>query len=85
MERYSLIILIGFVVLCYLQTLFSQLENKYIGLIIPTITFIASIILSISFSGGSFDFVKLIVTLLLINIPTLVFMLIYKRMRKKLQ
>ncbi len=85
MESYSLIILIGFVVLCYLQTLFSQLENKYIGLIIPSITFIASIVLSISFSEGSFDIIKFMVTLLLINIPTLIFMLIYKRMRKKLK
>lgn len=84
MERCSLIILICFVVLCYLQTLLSQCENKYIGLIIPTATFIASVILSVSFSGGSFNIVKFILTLLLINIPTLIFMLIYRRMRKKL-
>ncbi len=85
MERYSLIILIGFVVLCYLQTLFSQLENKYIGLIIPVITFIASVVLAIHFSGGSFDIIKLLVTVIFINIPTLIFWLIYKSMRKKLK
>lgn len=84
MEQYSLVFLIVFVVLCYLETLLSNCKNKYLGLIIPALTFICSIAALIIFMQSSFDILKALFTLLFINIPTGIFLLIYHSKRKKL-
>lgn len=82
MNKYNLIILILFVAACYLQTLLSQTENKYIGLVIPVISFVSALVFSVKFSLENFNFVKFIFTFVVLNIPTIVFILLYKHSHK---
>ncbi len=84
MQR-SLIVLIVFVAFCFLQTLLSQNENKRFGLIIPVLSFVSSIVLSVKFSLGNFDVVKTFFTFVILNIPTVIFMLLYRHAQKKLK
>lgn len=81
----SLIVLIVFVIICFIETLLSQNENKYIGLVIPTLSFVISIVLSVAYSIGSFNILKTLFTFVLLNIPTLIFMLLYRHAKKHLK
>lgn len=79
----SLIFLIIIVALCYFETLLSTKENKYAGLIIPALTFIASIILTLKMATA-FLVGRFIFTLLFVNIPTYILLLIYKLKRRNI-
>lgn len=81
MER-SLIFLIIIVALCYFETILSSKENKYLGWILPLLTFIATVVFSIMWAD-SFSVVKLITTLIFTNIPTYILIILYKIGRKR--
>lgn len=80
--RYQLIFLLVIVALCYFQTLLSSKDNKYLGMIIPVISFTASVVLTFAWSD-SFSIPKVVTTLIFVNIPTYIFILIYRHKRKK--
>lgn len=85
--RFLLFLLI-FAGLVFLQIYLSKKENRWIGLMLPIISFVMSFILSFgqivthdnvtTSSGG-----LIIATWLLFNIPTVVFILIYFACREK--
>ncbi len=80
--NYSIIFLIVIVALCYFQTILSLKENKYLGYILPILTFVTSLILTVVWMD-SFAIGKLMFTILFMNIPTYILILIYKLKRKK--
>ena len=82
--EYGILFLLIIVMLCYFQTLLSMRENKYLGYIIPILTFIASIVLLVIWMD-SFSIPKIIVTLLFVNIPTYILIFIYKAKQKALK
>ncbi len=82
--EYGIIFLIVLVALFYFQTLLSERENKYSGYILPILTFVASVVLLILWMD-SFSIVKMLGTLLFVNIPTYILLLIYRAKRKKLK
>ena len=65
----------------WLQILFSKKDNKVLGLILPAITFVYSIVSIMSIISEnpiykrSFSFISS--NLLLANIPTIIFIIIY--------
>lgn len=83
--KYHMFFLLIVVVLFYFETLLSRNENKIVGLIIPVLTFIGMSITTFVFAFGAekFSVVSLVITLLLMNIPTIVMFLIYRSGRKK--
>ena len=84
-----LISLLLIVVVIIAQTKLSSNENKFLGLVFPSISFIFSILLiSFTFSIDSLDVSGIstfILTLILFNIPTLVLLAIYYFSRKKIK
>ena len=76
-----IIILLLFGGITWLQILLSKKDNKILGLILPAITFIYSIVMIIRITSEnpiykrSFSFISS--NLLLANIPTIVFIIIY--------
>ena len=81
---FSLIPVVGLVVL---QVFLSKMEEDWPGLILPILSGSVSLLLSLLFilnivRGGS-AIIVFIVAFVLINIPTVVFMLIYKSVHKK--
>lgn len=84
-----LISLLLIVVVILAQTKLSSNENKFLGLVFPSISFIFSILLiSFTFSIDSLDvsgIFTFILTLILFNIPTLVLLAIYYFSRKKIK
>lgn len=82
--EYKIIFLIALVALFYFQTILSENENKYFGYILPLTTFVASIVVLFIWMD-SFSIVKMLGTLLFVNIPTYILMLIYHIKQKKLK
>ena len=84
-----LISLLLIVVVIIAQTKLSSNENKFLGLVFPSISFIFSILLiSFTFSIDSLDvsgIFTFILTLILFNIHTLVLLAIYYFSRKKIK
>jgi len=82
--EYGILALLVFVAVLYIQTMLSGAENKYLGLIIPSVWFLAGLVwvayMAISTGGG---IAQILVTLILINIPTAIMMGIYRHKRKK--
>lgn len=82
----GLILIIGIIMI---QISLSSKENKFLGLILPIINFIGSILImaltcfSNSLSIG--DFISYILILFLYNIPTLILLIIYYFSRKKVK
>ncbi len=83
-----IIVLLFFAGIVWLQVFISKDENKFLGLILPSISFIFSLIMVTSIavfetmSGG--EIVGLIIsTLLLANIPTIILVAIYIASREK--
>lgn len=83
--------LVGFGALIALQYVLSNLNGKGWGLILPVVSLLVSVCLSVpnyimsfhgSFSGGAFAASSLL--LALYNIPTLVFVLVYVWRRRKI-
>ncbi|MBQ6795059.1 MAG: hypothetical protein IJO83_02815 [Clostridia bacterium] len=82
--EYGIIFLIVLLAMFYFQTIFSEMENKYLGYILPILAFITSVVLMFVWMD-EFSIVKMLGTLLFVNIPTYILMLIYKLKRKKLK
>lgn len=83
-----IIVLLFFAGIVWLQLFLSKSENKFLGLILPSIFFVFSLIMVSSIavfetmSGG--EIVGLIIsTLLLANIPTIILIAIYIASREK--
>lgn len=98
MVNFSIMTFLFFIVLpiglCVLEIFLSRMGNKYIGLILPAITFIYSLIALLSFA--IFDeattgeiVVSMLTTFLGTNLPTLILLGIYflcrENMRRKRQ
>lgn len=82
--EYGILFLLILVIVLYLETLFSALENKYIGLILPIVTFLASFLWLFKMPDISpKSLVSALLTLVVANIPTLILLLIYRHKRKK--
>lgn len=77
----TIITLLLFGSITWLQVFFSKKDNKFLGLILPTITFIYSIVIIMKITSEnpiykrSFSFISS--NLLLANIPTIIFIIIY--------
>lgn len=82
--EYGILFLLIIVILCYIQTLLSQSENKFSGLIIPFLSFIASIVY-LFVLADEFNIIKALFTLVFTNIPTYIFILIYYFKQKKVK
>lgn len=76
-------LLIVVIVLCF-ETFLSALENKYIGLILPLLSFLASFAWLFRMPDLSVkSMISAVFTLIIANIPTLILLLIYRHKRKK--
>jgi uncharacterized membrane protein len=82
----SLLLIVGVIIA---QIVLSNKENKFLGLVFPSISFIFSILLiSFTFSVDSLGFSEIfnfIFALILCNIPTLLLLAIYYFGRKKIK
>ncbi|MGM9552652.1 MAG: hypothetical protein ACI3XA_10400 [Clostridia bacterium] len=76
MER-SLIFFIIIVALCYFETLLSNRDNKYLGWILPILTFVFTVVMGIMWAD-SFSIAKFITTLIFTNIPTYILIILYR-------
>lgn len=83
---FGVLFLLVVVILLYLETLFSTFENKYIGLIFPAVSFLASFLWLFNMKDLSAkSLVSALLTLVIANIPTLLFLLIYRHKRKQMK
>ncbi len=80
--EYGIIFLIVLLALFYFQTILSEQENKYLGYILPILTFITSIVLLFVWMDA-FSIIKMLGTLIFVNIPTYILILIYRIKRRK--
>lgn len=81
--EYGILCLLIFVVILYLETLFSAMENKYIGLILPAAYFAASFVWVVYTAiSQQQDIVRAFFTLVILNIPSLIMIAIYRHKRK---
>ena len=84
-----IITLLLFGVTTWLQIFFSKKDNKFLGLILPAITFIYSIVMIVRVTSEnpayqrSFSFISS--NLLLANIPIIIFMIIYIFYKNKIK
>lgn len=80
-----------FVGLCFLESYLSKSKNKWLGRILPIFSFSLSVIITLiyllNFMAGT-QVWQVILTLILVfviyNIPTVIFVVIYKCQREKL-
>lgn len=82
--EYGILFLIVLLAMFYFQTVLSEQENKYLGYIIPILSFITSVVLMFVWMD-SFSIVKMLGTLIFVNIPTCILILIYRMKRKKIK
>ncbi|MBR5535032.1 MAG: hypothetical protein IKU60_00135 [Clostridia bacterium] len=82
--EYGIIFLIVLLALFYFQTILSEQKNKHLGYILPILTFITSVVLTFVWMDY-FSLVKMAGTLLFVNIPTYILMLICKLKHRKLK
>ena len=87
--RFLVVALIAFVVLIvggtFLQIFLSRRKSKWPGLILPLLTFLYALALTLNVTAvdGAFPWGALLATFLLGNIPTLVLLAIYWAVREK--
>lgn len=83
--RYEMLFLLAIVVLCYLETLFSNKESKYVGLLLPAASLIAMTAATVIFTirAEAFTVYGFVLTFILLNIPTAILYAIYHFCRKK--
>lgn len=81
--EYGILFLLILIIMFYLETLLSQTESKYPGIIIPVMSFIATVVLTF-FWADEFSIIKFISTLVFTNIPTYILIGIYMFKRKKI-
>ncbi len=79
--EYGILFFLAMVALFYFQTLLSASENKALGWILPIITFIVSVVLLFVWMD-SFSVPKMLFTLIFVNIPTYILLLIKKHKQK---
>lgn len=81
----GLIFIIG---ISYLQSKLSAKTNKFLGLILPLISFIFSLLLiSITYSCDGLSFINIlgfVLTLVIYNISTIILLIIYYLSRKQI-
>jgi|LGOV01.1.fsa_nt_gb membrane-associated HD superfamily phosphohydrolase len=84
------VIIIVFIAVIVLQNYCSKKQNKYLGMIIPLISFIVSILLSVSNFNNTFNisfsmgaFIASVICLVIYNVTTLIFLGIYIYNRRK--
>ena len=94
MVNFSMMTFLFFIVLpiglCVLEIFLSRMDNKYIGLILPAITFIYSLIALLSFAifdGATTGeiVVSMLTTFLGTNLPTLILLGIYFLCRENMR
>lgn len=84
-----IIILLLFGSITWLQIFFSKKDNKFLGLILPAITFIGSIVMVMRVISenptyqGNFSFISS--NLFLANIPTILLIIIYFFYKNKMK
>ena len=85
-------LLLSILMICgmILQVFLSKKENKWLGLILPTITFLIGLLYPLStavpMSGITLEFILELLTVWVIgNIPTIIFLAIYFVCRKKMK
>ena len=85
--KYELIFLIAVIFLCYLQTLLSEKESPIPGLILPTLLFVLSVVVTAVLSSRAQDgtAARAVFTMVFLNIPTLVLLLIYRLKQKNIK
>lgn len=85
-----LILLLFFLVFgVWLQIFLSKKENKWLGLILPLLTFLYSVLMVANVMAGPGAYVTMVSVVLIFNIPTLILLAIYlacreSRKKKKL-
>lgn len=94
MVNFSMMTFLFFIVLpiglCVLEIFLSRMDNKYIGLILPAITFIYSLIALLSFAifdGATTGEIvgSMLITFLGTNLPTLILLGIYFLCRENIR
>ena len=82
--EYGILFFLAIVVLCYLQTLLSMRDNKYLGLILPALLFVSSFFWLINMDGFSLhSIISALFTIIVANIPTYILLAIYYFKRKR--
>ena len=83
--RYEMLFLLVIIALCYFETVLTNKENKILGLILPIISLIAMTVLTLffTFKAENFSLIGFVVTLIFLNIPTIILYLFYHFGRKK--
>ena len=87
----TIILLLIVSLVVYLQIKFSKMESKWIGLILPGLTLIYSIILVLNFAEPPVDIsiskriAMVLSAFLTSNIPTIILLAIYAASRQKLK
>ena len=85
-----LILLLIFTGIIWLQLFFSKKENKWLGLILPAIFFVYSILMVLNIAifddmSGWDIFSMLASTFLLSNIPTIILLAVYLACRERIK
>lgn len=71
------------VVLCILQVYFVKRKSKWVGLVLPLITFTFSVFLLLISPGLESSKLIIFITFILINIPTAMYIIIFFMYRDK--
>lgn len=82
MGKTSLLILF-IVVLCILQLYFVKKKSKWVGLMLPLITFTFSVFLLLISPGLETSNIIIFITFILVNIPTAIYLTIFFVYRDK--
>lgn len=85
-----LFLLALFVGSVFLQIFLSQKENKWMGRILPILSFLLSLVVPLSLAApldgaNGWFVVQILLTLLLENIPTIVYLVVYFACREKVR
>lgn len=81
--KHGIFFILIFVIILYIQTILSSQKNKYLGLALPALAFISSfawVVFMIASGNGNVG--KAFFTLVIMNIPTYIMLLIYRHKRK---
>lgn len=85
-----LFLLALFVGSVFLQIFLSKKENKWMGWMLPILSFLLSLVVPLSLKppldgANGWFVVQILLTLLLVNIPTIVYLVIYFACREKVR
>lgn len=87
---FLLFLLALFVGSVFLQIFLSQKENKWLGRILPILSFLLSLLVPLNLAAGAdgatgWFVVQILLMMLLENIPTIVYLIVYFACREKTQ